>query len=213
MIPVVERQLHESVALINEIKNLSRQIGIQLQGIKPTPWPPIRRMRCIKHAVKEAKNLQNAKIKTLEPSGIDLRKLKEIFGIALSGHISQQGFPTTQQDITSRLLVSNATDLATGQEIVKHQFLHFLLQGPPGSQDLPNQDSCQTLTRDKVMENFEDDFFSCEENLFNVSDIEDHQPLPRLNLVLKDTQQLKTGSLRKLIFGKVLVHQIGYLQF
>ena len=115
------------------------------------------------------------KKKTPELSDIDLRKLKGIFGIALSGHISQQGFPTTQQDITSRFPVSNATDLATGPEIVKHQFHHFLLQGPQGSQDLPNQDSCQTLTRDNVIENFENDVcFSCKENLFTVSDIEDH---------------------------------------
>ena len=134
--------------------------------------------RCIKGTVKEAKNLQEEKTKkTLELSGIDLRKLKEIFGIALSVHINQQSFPTTQLYITSRLLVSNATDLATGPEIVKHQFHHLLFQGSQGSQDLPNQDSCQTLTGDNVIENFDDDsYFSCEENLFNMSDTEDHQP-------------------------------------
>ena len=82
-----------------------------------------------------------------------------------------------QQDITSRLPVSNPTDLATGPEIAKHQFHHLLLQGPQGSQDLSNQGSCQTLTRDNVIENFEDDScFSCEKDLFNVSDIEEHQP-------------------------------------
>ena len=76
--------------------------------------------------------------------------------------------------MTSRLPVSSATDLATEPAIVKHQFHHLLFQG---SQDLPNQNSCQTLTRDNVIENFEDDScFSCEENLVKVSDIEDHQP-------------------------------------
>ena len=37
-------------------------------------------------------------------------------------------------------------------------------------------------------------------------------PLPHLNLVLKDTQQLKADSLTESIFGKVLVHQIGYFK-
>ena len=57
---------------------------------------------------------------------------------------------------------------------MKHQFHHLPLQG---SQDLPNQDSCQILTsRDNIIEHFEEDScFSREENLFNVSDIEDHQ--------------------------------------
>ena len=51
------------------------------------------------------------------------------------------------------------------------------LQVSQGSQDLPNQDSCQTLTRGNIIEYFEEDScFSCQENLFNVSDIEDHQP-------------------------------------
>ena len=133
--------------------------------------------RRIKCAIKEAKSLQDEKIKTLKLSGIDLRNLTEIFEIALSGHISLQGFPTTQQDITSRLPVSNATDLATGPQIVKHQFHHLPLQGSQGSIDLPNRDTCQTLTSgDNMIEHFEEDFcFPCEENLFNVSDIEDHQ--------------------------------------
>ena len=60
-----------------------------------------------------------------------------------------------------------------------------------------------------MIEHFEEDScFCCEENLFNVSDTEDHRSPTTSVPVLKDIiQQLKTDSLRESTFGKVLVHQ------
>ena len=53
----------------------------------------------------------------------------------------------------------------------------MLLQDSQGSQDFPNQDFCQTLISDNIIEHFEEDTcFSCEKNYFHVSDTEDHQP-------------------------------------
>ena len=111
------------------------------------PWPRFQRMRGALNATSKRLNIYKMKReKTLELSVIDIKKLKEIFKIALSGHISQQGFPTTQQD---NIQITCFKCHRSGPEIVKHQFHHLLLQG---SQDPPpNQDSCQTFIKDNII--------------------------------------------------------------
>ena len=124
-----ERHLNEGIVLINtrnKKTNVGRSLRLGYSRSVSNQSPGLRSEdeRRIKRAVKEAKSLQDEKIKNTR----DLRNLKEIFEIAVRSYQSTE-FPTTQQDITSRLPVSNATDLAIGPETVKHQFHHLPLQG------------------------------------------------------------------------------------
>ena len=111
------------------------------------PRPRIQRMRGALNAPSTRLKIYKMKReKTVELSVIDPKKLKEIFEIALSGHISQQSFPTTQQD---NIQITCFKCHRSGPEIVKHQFHHLLL---PSSQDPPpNQDSCKTFTKDNII--------------------------------------------------------------
>ena len=94
--------------------------------------------------------------------------------------------------------------LLTGLRLQSPQYYQLLHQGSQGSQDLPNQGFCQTLTRDNIVQNSESDdsCVYCEDNVFDVSDTEDHQLSTTPNPCLERYPTIKNRLFERIKFWK-----------